>query len=105
MMCAATGKIAQRNNCTSVFARLRAHVAVPLGKRGSTRPPAAPSLRKNCSGCGQAPEPREFHAAAGVGSIIVFTSVIFVAGKPLTSAFLRMMASTFAMQTQEGVDM
>jgi hypothetical protein len=41
-------------------------------------------------------EAREFHAAAVVGSIIFFTSVIFVAGKPLTSACLRMMASSLA---------
>jgi hypothetical protein len=33
------------------------------------------------------------HEAAVVGSIVFFTSVIFVAGKPLTSAYLRMMAS------------
>ena len=38
----------------------------------------------------------ESHAAAVVGSIIFFTSVIFVAGKPLTSACLRMMASSLA---------
>src|SRR5712671_4156226 len=35
-------------------------------------------------------------SAAVVGSIIFFTSVIFVAGKPLISACLRMIASSFA---------
>src|SRR5262245_24160111 len=41
-------------------------------------------------------EAREFHAASVVGSIIFLTSVILVAGKPLTSACLRMMASSLA---------
>ena len=40
-------------------------------------------------------EARKFHAAV-VGSIIFFTSVILVAGKPLISACLRMMASSLA---------
>jgi len=83
--------------------RLPAHVAARLGNEAclvphgrSTWPAAAPSPRQNCSVCGQAPKRREFHAAAVVGSIIFFTSVIFVAGKPLTSACLRMMASSLA---------
>src|SRR5262245_8004665 len=45
--------------------------------------------------CGRGDEVREFHAAV-VGSIIFFTSVILVAGKPLISACLRMMASSLA---------
>jgi hypothetical protein len=38
----------------------------------------------------------EDHDAAVVGSIILLTSVIFVAGKPLISACLRMIASSLA---------
>jgi len=45
--------------------------------------------------CRRGDEVREFHAAV-VGSIIFFTSVILVAGKPLISACLRMMASSLA---------
>lgn len=41
-------------------------------------------------------ESLEAHPAAVVGSIIFLTSVIFVAGKPLISACLRMIASSFA---------
>jgi tripartite tricarboxylate transporter family receptor len=47
------------------------------------------------SQCGRQSRLREFHAAV-VGSIIFFTSVILVAGKPLISACLRMMASSLA---------
>jgi hypothetical protein len=36
-----------------------------------------------------------------VGSIIVFTAVILVAGKPLISACLRMIASSLARYTQK----
>src|SRR5262249_15343646 len=39
---------------------------------------------------------REVHAASVVGSIIFLPSVILVAGKPLSSAGLRMMASSLA---------
>ena len=38
----------------------------------------------------------DIYEAAVVGSIIFFTSVIFVAGKPLISACLLIMASSFA---------
>jgi hypothetical protein len=42
------------------------------------------------------PAPPSPHEAAVVGSIIFFTSVILVAGKPLISACLRMIASSLA---------
>jgi hypothetical protein len=40
--------------------------------------------------------PPGIQATAVVGSIIVFTAVILVAGKPLISACLRMIASSLA---------
>jgi hypothetical protein len=43
----------------------------------------------------------QLQEASVVGSIIFFTSVIFVAGKPLISACLRMMASSRARYTQK----
>ena len=43
----------------------------------------------------------QLQEASVVGSIIFFTSVIFVAGKPLISACLRMMASSLARYTQK----
>jgi hypothetical protein len=51
--------------------------------------------RQPCVGCGIRCNSK-VHEAAVVGSIIFFTSVIFVAGKPLISACLRMMASSLA---------
>src|SRR6516164_138758 len=45
--------------------------------------------------------PPKVQAAAVVGSIIFFIAVILVAGKPLISACLRMIASSFARYTQK----
>src|SRR5262249_54844433 len=44
----------------------------------------------------QTPRSSKFHAAAIVGSITLFASVIFVAGKPPVSACLRIIASSLA---------
>src|SRR5262249_29979020 len=54
------------------------------------------AFTKTERGCGRCPSSLPTHPAAVVGSIILRTSVIFVAGKPLISACLRMMASSLA---------
>src|SRR5262249_37731411 len=48
------------------------------------------------NGCPQTTRSSKFHAAAIVGSITLFASVIFVAGKPPVSACLRIIASSLA---------
>src|SRR5262249_13581145 len=48
------------------------------------------------TGCPQTTRSSKFHAAAIVGSITLFASVIFVAGKPPVSACLRIIASSLA---------
>ena len=99
-MCAATDEIVHRNNPREhlhAAARSRSRATGERALPGAARPLDAASRRAE-----PAPElqrlridaeAREFHAAAVVGSIIFFTSVIFVAGKPLTSACLRMMGA------------
>ena len=52
--------------------------------------------RTESAGCPETTRSSKFHEAAVVGSIVFFTSVIFVAGKPLISACLRIMASSLA---------
>ncbi len=56
------------------------------------------SIAENIYPDGAAPgdNPARYAACSVVGSIILRTSVILVAGKPLISACLRMMASSFA---------
>jgi hypothetical protein len=103
VMCAATDEIVHCNNPREhlhASARSRSGATGERGLPGAARPLDAASRRAEPATELQrlrvAAEAREFHAAAVVGSIIFFTSVIFVAGKPLTSACLRMMASSLA---------
>ena len=72
------------------------HVAACSGIYRSLDPGAKP--RDDHAGCVMAIEIQTgtAQAAAVVGSIIFFTSVILVAGKPLISACLRMIASSLA---------
>src|SRR5262245_18198509 len=101
-MCAAIDRIVHRNNPREYFGRLPApSVAAPNGALMHHCSMAPGRAERDNFGVrdfgvgGRGDEAREFHAAV-VGSIIFFTSVILVAGKPLISACLRMMASSLA---------
>jgi hypothetical protein len=77
-------------------------MAQATGCRGLWRAPAEPGLTaRGRTAVGRAVPvtngaPPSPHEAAVVGSIIFFTSVILVAGKPLISACLRMIDSSLA---------